>query len=308
MKREGTGRVVVGFGAESIVELGNGELLRCKTRRRTGRAVCGDQVRFRQSTPQEGVIEEILPRRNQLSRTNYRGQERVLAANIDLLAVVIAPKPDPDFTLVDRYLVLAEHLEARACLVQNKADLPGASEADLQDRLDGYRQLDYPVLGTSAATGAGVGSLAAALSGGTGILVGQSGVGKSSLINQLVPDRQARTQALSHASGQGRHTTTETTLYPLSGGGALIDSPGIRILRLAHLSPGDIANGFRELRPYAGQCQFRDCTHREEPGCAVRPAVARGDIDPRRLANFHLLLEESAQFRSPGATSPGALR
>ncbi len=291
MLKQGQGRVVVGFGAESIVELDDGTLLRCKTHRRTGRAVCGDQVRFRQSTPQEGVIEEILPRRNALTRTNYRGQERTLAANIDLLAVVIAAAPEPDFTLVDRYLVLAEHLQAIACLVRNKADL-AQTNAELEARLSLYRALDYPIITTSATDGDGVATLAEALAGGTGILVGQSGVGKSSLINRLVPDRQTRTQALSHASGQGRHTTTETTLYPLPRGGALIDSPGIRILRLAHLSVDEIAHGYRELRPFAGQCQFRDCLHQDEPGCAVQPAVEQGRIDPRRLASFHVLLRE----------------
>ncbi|MCC5857607.1 MAG: ribosome small subunit-dependent GTPase A [Ectothiorhodospiraceae bacterium] len=293
MKRQGQGRVVVGYGAESIIELEDGTLLRCKTRRRTGRAVCGDHVHFRQSTPQEGVIEQILPRRNQLSRTNYRGQERVLAANIDLLAPVIAPEPEPDFMLVDRYLVLAEHIGAQAAVVCNKADFTVTGYPDLRERMDLYRMLDYPTIETSAATGSGVEALAAVIGTGTGILVGQSGVGKSSLINRLVPDRHARTQALSHASGQGRHTTTETTLYRLPTGGSLIDSPGIRILRLAHLSTDELAHGFRELRPWLGQCQFRDCVHREEPECAVRAAVKRGDIAPYRLAAFHRLLDET---------------
>ncbi len=290
MKKLEPGRVMAGFGAESVVQKKDGALLRCLTRRRTGRAVCGDHVRFHQSTPQEGVIEEILPRRNTLSRTNYRRQERVLAANLDQLLVVIAAEPAPDYALLDRYLVLAAHLQTEAGIVVNKADLP--MTAALEERLDLYRRLDYPVLGTSTKAGHGLDALRRSLVNKTGILVGQSGVGKSSLINQLVPDREARTQALSEASGQGRHTTTETTLYPLPDGGALMDSPGIRILRLGHLSREELARGFREFMPYLGHCQFRDCMHLDEPGCAVREAVARGLVDARRVQSFHLLLQE----------------
>ncbi|MCH8502887.1 MAG: ribosome small subunit-dependent GTPase A [Ectothiorhodospiraceae bacterium] len=292
MKRQGTGLVMAGYGAESVVQTEDDSLLRCLTRRRTGRAVCGDRVRYKQSTPQEGTIEEILPRRNTLSRTNYRGQERILAANLDRVIVVIAAEPAPDFVLLDRYLVLAAHLDTEASILLNKTDLPGAAAPELQERLDLYRSLDYPVLTSCTKREDGLEPLRRLLVDQTSILVGQSGVGKSSLINHLVPDREARTQALSEASGQGRHTTTETTLYPLPDGGALMDSPGIRILRLGHLSRDELARGFREFRPYLDQCQFRDCVHLDEPGCAVRVAVAEGRGDSRRLQSFHLLLQE----------------
>jgi len=288
--------VLVGHGGESVVQAEDGALHRCLTRRRTGRAVCGDSVEWRPETAGTGIIERILPRRNELTRTNYRGKARVLAANLDCLMAVIAPEPKPDPELVDRYLVVAHSLDVEALVILNKRDLLDAEE-DMEDALlSPWQGLGHPTIGVSSLRGDGLDGLRQWIGARTGILVGQSGVGKSSLINVMVPDRSARTRALSEASGLGRHTTTETTLYDLPGGGALIDSPGIRILRLGHLSPDSIALGFRDFQPYLGRCRYRDCSHREEPGCAIVEASRRGLIDQRRLASYHALLAECRGF------------
>ncbi|MFV8833662.1 ribosome small subunit-dependent GTPase A [Aquisalimonas sp. APHAB1-3] len=286
-------RVIVSFGAESIIETADGQLYRALTRRRTGRAITGDRVDWTGQPPHQVAIERIHPRRNTLVRTNYRGQERPLAANLEQLVVVCASEPAPDQRLLDRYLVLATSLNVTPVVVINKSDRLGDHAMPaLQAALAGAHARACTIHTVSCVTGDGLETLTAALADRTSLLVGQSGVGKSSLINALVPDRQARTQAISEASGQGRHTTTETTLYPLPGGGDLVDSPGVRILRLAHLSRDVIESGFPEIVPYADACEFRDCGHDREPGCAVRDAVDQGRIDASRVASLRELLAE----------------
>lgn len=287
-----SGRVLVGYGPISVVRTADEQLYRCVSRRRTGRAICGDHVDFGLPQPGEGVIEQILPRHNTLSRTNYRGQARPLAANIDTMMVVLAPEPAPDPELIDRYLVLAHSLSVRPLLLLNKVDLAADGDAEETRLLGEWRRLGVETRRLSAKTGLGLDGLGQDLAASTAILLGQSGVGKSSLINALIPDLPARTQALSVASGQGRHTTTETTLYPLASGGALMDSPGIRILRLAHLSPAELEAGFSEIGALAEDCHYRDCRHLDEPGCAVRDAAERGAVSARRLASYRALSRE----------------
>lgn len=292
MAKPSAGRVVASYSQDCIVEDAKGLLHRCLSRRRVGMPYCGDYVHFREQAGSK-VIEEILPRRNLLARPNYRGQLRPFAANVDLLVVVVAVQPPFERSLIDRYLVLAEQLQLQSLIWLNKLDLAdGDSRAELLQRLAIYERLGYPVLAGSSASGEGMTALEAQFRGKTGILVGQSGVGKSSLIQHLVPDQELRIGSLSEATGLGRHTTTETTLYHLPSGGDLIDSPGIRLLRLGHLEPEQVEHGFVELRPFQGQCRFADCRHLGEPDCAVRAALERGEIDPDRLASFHALLDE----------------
>nr|WP_301289503.1 ribosome small subunit-dependent GTPase A [Natronocella acetinitrilica] len=267
------------------------------TRRSTGRVVCGDRVTVRESFPGEAVVERILPRRNVLERTNYRGQAKPLAANLDLLFVVIAPAPIPDLHLLDAYLVLASHLAVKPVIVLNKVDTLTDTHP-LHADLALYRELGYGMISVSAKQAVGLDAVGETLDGGTAILLGQSGVGKSSLVNRLIPDIDARTQALSATSGQGRHTTTETTLYHVPPTGALIDSPGIRILRLGHLPASEIQRGFPEVAEHAQGCDYRDCRHDREPACAVRAALESGQIAASRLVSFHRLLAGSAQ--APG--------
>lgn len=292
MKDTHPGRVVISHGADSLVEDAAGDLHRCKSRRSVGRPLCGDRVQWRSTAPGEGVVEQIEPRQNTLARPNYRNQLRPIAANVDQMVIVNAPAPGVDRDLIDRYLVLAEQLQMQPLIWLNKLDLlePAAREA-LRRELAIYPQLGYALLGGSVKSGDGMQALDNALRGRTSILVGQSGVGKSSLTKALIPDLEVRIGALSEASGLGRHTTTETTLYHLAHGGDLIDSPGIRTLRLGHLSAQEIAQSFPELRPHLGRCRFRDCAHRSEPGCAIQAAAARGEIAPERLQSYYSLVE-----------------
>ncbi|KAB7619748.1 small ribosomal subunit biogenesis GTPase RsgA [Alkalilimnicola sp. S0819] len=286
------GRVIISHGAECLVEDTQGTLMPCKTRRSTGRTLCGDWVQWAPSGAGEGVIERIEPRRTLLARPNFRNKLRPIAANIDQMVVVSAPRPGIDLELIDRYLVLAENLDIQPLLWLNKMDLLAAEEREsLETSLQRYRELGYGVLLGSVKSAQGLAELEARLREGTSILVGQSGVGKSSLIQALLPDLELRIGALSHASGLGKHTTTETTLYHLRGGGDLIDSPGIRTLRLGHLSADELERGFREFRPYLGQCRFNDCRHRSEPGCAILGAVQQGEIAAERLERYYRLLD-----------------
>jgi ribosome biogenesis GTPase len=284
------GRVVVSYSQDSIVEDAAGRLYRCVSRRSSGKVVCGDYVRWSETGAEAGVIESIEPRRNEVARPNYRNDLRPIAANVDVLIVVVAVRPPFERELIDRYLVLAEHLGVEARIWLNKIDLAGPQREAYAADLAPYEALGYPVMLGSTKTGAGIAELQEALRGKTGILVGQSGVGKSSVASALLPDMELRVGALSHASGLGRHTTTETTLYHIPSGGELIDSPGIRTLRLSHLSPSQVQQGFRELRPYLDQCRFSDCRHRAEPGCAINAAQAEGAIGATRLASFRTIL------------------
>jgi ribosome biogenesis GTPase len=200
---------------------------------------------------------------------------------------VAAPQPAHDAFLIDRYLVAAELAGATPLVVINKSDLLDPQSADAPgDALREYAAIGYGTLLTSVREDSGIDKLAQILVNRTSILVGQSGVGKSSLINRLLPELDIQIGKLSDASGQGRHTTTATTLYHLPQGGNLIDSPGVRDFRLGETAPADLAHGYREFRPYLGLCRFQDCRHLSEPGCAVKAAMRKGVISERRLASY----------------------
>ncbi|OOG27224.1 ribosome small subunit-dependent GTPase A [Thioalkalivibrio denitrificans] len=283
-----TGRVLTRFGAELIIEDETGRRLRCTARRRLQDVVCGDHVTWTPSDSGNHVVTGIEPRRNLLERVDPRGQRRAVAANIDQVVLIIARQPPPQWPLVDRYLVAIEALEARAVIVMNKVDLeeaaPGSDDTGQMESL--YRDLGYPMLHTSAATGAGLGELRARLAGLTSILLGQSGVGKSSLIKALLPDEDLRIGALSEGTGEGRHTTTAATLYHLPDGGDLIDSPGVRDFTPPPLQAEALAHGFVEFRPHLGQCRFHNCVHDREPGCAIKAAVDAGEISEPRYKSY----------------------
>jgi ribosome biogenesis GTPase len=282
---EEQGLVVAQFGRQADVE-GAAGVLRCHQRGTVDGLVAGDRVVFRAGTP-TGVVEARLPRRTLLERPDARGRPRPVAANIDRVAIVFAPRPAPHGNLIDRYLVAAEHLGAEALLVLNKCDLleePGDA-ATLGDLPARYAGLGYPVLRCSRDNAAA--TLGAALAGHTSVLVGQSGVGKTSLVNALLPGLWRRTGTLSDDGAKGRHTTTRAELFHLPAGGDLIDSPGIREFGLDHLPAGAVAAGFREFRPFLGRCRFRDCRHRDsDPGCALVAAVQAGAISGERLASY----------------------
>ncbi|MFZ1641501.1 MAG: small ribosomal subunit biogenesis GTPase RsgA [Candidatus Contendobacter sp.] len=287
---EQAGLVITHHGQTLIVEDSEGQLYRCAARQNLGRLACGDQVVWRVSGAGEGVIVAVSERRSLLTRPDYNGQPRPVAANLDAVAVVLAPEPEPSEYLIDRYLVAIAAIGVRGLLVLNKLDLldPPALAA-LTGRLEPYRRIGYPLLPTSSHTAHGLDELRAWLRGRVSLLVGQSGVGKSSLIKALLPDREIRIQAVSQVTGHGAHTTTGSTLYHLPDGGDLIDTPGVRSFELGEISPGDLDRGFTDIAPYLGRCRFSDCRHQSEPGCALRDAAARGEIAPRRLDSYRQL-------------------
>jgi ribosome biogenesis GTPase len=294
-----TGLVITPQGRALIVEDGAGRLQRCSVRQNLGRLACGDRVIWQMSGAAEGVVTAVAARRSLLTRPDFRGQPRPVAANLDAVAVVLAPEPELSEELIDRYLVAIAAIGVQGVLVLNKQDLlDEAALAALRDRLDPYVRIGYPLLLVSSRTAHGLDDLRNGLRGRTSLLAGQSGVGKSSLIKALLPDREIRIQALSAATGQGAHTTSASTLYHLPDGGDLIDSPGVRSFELGEVRLADLDRGFTDIAPYLGRCRFSDCRHQTEPDCAVRIAVERGEIIPRRLDSYQ-------QLRAALAAKPG---
>ena len=290
MSKTRTGRVITRFGAEMIVEDEQGALRRCTARRKLAHAVCGDRVLWEPSAHGNDVVTAIVGRTNELTRPDLRGRAKAIAANIDQLVIVSAYLPQPNWEMVDRYLVAAALLPARAVIVMNKFDL-ASDTAVSTNALEEYRKLGYHVISTSAKSAHGTDALLLTLQGQTSILVGQSGVGKSSLVKALLPDLDVRIGAISSASGKGKHTTTGATLYHLPSGGELVDSPGVRDFELGNIEASQLAQGFVEFAPYAGDCRFHNCTHTVEPGCAVKAAVERGEIGRRRYTNYQRIME-----------------
>jgi ribosome biogenesis GTPase len=236
---------------------------------------------------------QALPRRSELHRSNARGRGELNAANVDLLVVVLAPLPPPDLFVVDRYLAAAASAPAAVLLLQNKADLAASPEAEAE--LAAYVHAGYPLLRCSTHTGAGLDELRLHLRSNTALLVGQSGVGKSSLLRTLVPHSEARIGALMRDSA-GRHTTTATTLHALPGGGELLDSPGVRDFApaLDRLEPRTL--GFVEIASLDKSCRFADCRHYDEPGCLVRAAVDSGAMSARRYESYRRLRRLHADY------------
>ncbi len=286
------GLVLAHYGRASLVESDNGDILRCSTRRSLPRTVCGDRVLWQAAGAREGVISTVLERDTVLSRPDAQGRNRPVAANINQVVVVIACKPSFEYGMLDRYLVAAELIGARPLIVVNKADLLDAdSRRKLRERLAVYPDIGYSVVFTSNRDSDGLKALHLHLNGHTSVLVGQSGVGKSSLVQALLPDLEIRTGSLSQVTGLGRHTTTVAMLYHVPGGGDLIDSPGVRDFTLGEVEAGELQRGFREFAPYLGQCRFHNCRHLREPGCAVHNSVREGVITQRRFDNYQAILE-----------------
>lgn len=284
------GLVVVRHGANLAVEDTQGRIHHCLARRHIGEPVCGDRVVWQRTGEAQGVVTAVQPRESVLSRPDYSGRDKPLAANLTQIVVLIAPQPEPSGYLIDQYLVAAELMGVKALMVGNKMDLlEGPAARVFRRRFDHYPAVGYPILWTSLREPEGIGPVGKALSGEISILVGQSGVGKSSLVKALLPDQEIQIGRLSRATGLGRHTTSAATCYRLPGGGSLIDSPGVRSFRLGTIDHDSLQWGFRELRPYLGHCRFSDCRHQEEPGCALREAVASGLIASERIASFHHL-------------------
>jgi ribosome biogenesis GTPase / thiamine phosphate phosphatase len=284
------GRVVIRHGATLGIEDEQGRIVQCQTRQHIGHPVCGDRVVWQATGETTGVVTALQPRHSVLSRPDYSGRDKPLAANLTQLVIVLAPEPDPSGYLLDQYLVTAELIQVKPLIAINKIDLLTGADADaFFARFAHYPLIGYPLVQVSAKREHGLDALIDRLKGETSILVGQSGVGKSSLINALLPDLELETGRLSKATGLGRHTTSTATLYRLPQGGELIDSPGVRSFRLVDLTREEMEQGFPEFRAHIGQCRFHNCTHDHEPDCAILAAVETGEINPERLANFQRL-------------------
>lgn len=291
--KEQRGTLIAHHGGRVLVEDEIGGLHSCVPRRTVGPLVAGDEVVWAPDGHDAGTVLAAMPRRTILTRPDGAGRPRVIAANVDRLLVVISAVAELNLWQIDRFLIAGEHAGIAPALLANKADrLAPEEQQAIADALAPYARLGYPLVFTSALTGQGLEKVQALLCGRTSVFVGQSGVGKSSLVNAVLPAAGARVGETSEATGKGRHTTTTARLYRLPGGGSLIDSPGVREFGLSAMDAADLAQAFVEFRPYLGTCRFRDCRHRlqDEADCALATAVEDGRIEPRRLESYRRML------------------
>ncbi len=288
--------VIATYSRQMLLRLADSSELRARIKGKRLRPVCGDKVEA-QPLPNEPewLITSILPRTNELTRPDSRGRTEILAANMDLLVVVAADAPPADWFIVDRYLAAAELMQVSAMVVFNKTDLSGPSDSSAA-ALSDYAAIGYETISCSATDGANVDQLSVLLREHTAIIVGQSGVGKSSLINCMLGDDKLRVREISAATGEGRHTTVNSAMLTLPGGGSVIDSPGVRDYAPAIERPDDVIHGFREIRKVGHKCRFANCRHLREPDCAVKSAVEDGQISARRYESFRRLLSMSQEL------------
>jgi ribosome biogenesis GTPase len=281
----GSGTVLASYGRGVLVQA-HGRTLRCALTGRKQRIVCGDRVTWTYTQSADGPsIQSIEPRRNLIERIDARGRAEPVAANIDRLAIVVACEPTPDWYLVDRYWAAAVLKDVDAFLIVNKMDL---GTETIQPELDTYRILGLCCIEVAAQSGLGLAGLRDELEGGATLLAGQSGVGKSSLVNALCPEAAAQTAELTR-DDEGRHTTTTARWYQLAPNAALIDAPGVRDFAPPASLVRAAERGFVEVHGRSVDCRFKDCRHMEEPGCAVRTAVLSQQIAPRRYESYRRL-------------------
>ncbi len=289
---EQDGLLIAFYGVYADIEDQHGSVYRCYLRQNLGTVVTGDEIVWRLNLrTNEGVIIAVKSRRTLLTRPTAPGKAKAIAANVDQMILVVASQPKPAINMIDSYLVAAELNQLKATIVCNKSDLLSAQDhQELLALLAIYQQLNYPLIFASAHIQTGLDDLQQQLKNHTSIFVGQSGVGKSSLVAKLLPAEIVKVDTLSPVGDHGMHTTTGARLYHLANGGHLIDSPGVRDFKLWDIAPEKIAAGFIEFRDYLGRCQFRDCKHETEKKCALLQAAADGIIHPTRLKSYQRIL------------------
>ncbi len=300
--QEQSGLVITSYGKHVLVESKTGEHYHCAIRQHLGKLVAGDHVIWQTDIEAyTGIVTQLLPRKHELSRPGFRGQTRMIAANIDFIGIVMPVLPGILPDMIDRYLVAASQLNIPAIIIINKVDLL-SHETDWEEvamLLTPYESLNIELIPASTISHTGLNQLQAFMNQKTTVLVGPSGAGKSSLINALIPDLDIRIGALSQATGLGKHTTSNSILYHLpplepkqSHGGHLIDSPGIRQFSPTPCSLSELEKHYPDFSPYLGLCKFNNCRHNLEPHCAIQEAVKEGSIAPSRYLSFQRLLTE----------------
>lgn len=283
-------QVITSYGSHGVVRTEDGTLLECRYRRKLGRPLCGDNIQVNPDyNVNQASLEKIIPRHSCFYRGDARLHKHAVAANLDQIVIVVCTYPEPPFHLLDRYLIAVENLNLEALLIFNKADLkaehPTVSKR-METQFEYLHSLGYPILETSCQSGLGTKQLELALMNKCSILVGQSGVGKSSLVNAIFPERELQTRAVSKATQKGTHTTTATTLYYLPKGGQIIDSPGVWEFGLWTMPATELEQGFIEFSQWSQDCKFSNCLHTHEPICGVKAALEAGKLPEARYKAY----------------------
>ena len=282
-----TAQIITSYGRRYIVRTANQQTYEASTRSKRTDYACGDWVNIQIINGEQAVIESVLPRQSLLYRQDA-WKSKLIAANVTQLLIVIAAEPSPSEALLQRALIAAEAARIHPVIVINKADLPAT--AALQEKLSFYEKLGYEIITLSALGNVDI--LRDKLRGETNIVLGQSGMGKSTLTNALLGEAIARTQTISAALDSGKHTTTHAQLYDLDASTKLIDSPGLQEFGLHHLAAADLLHYFPDLKQLVGQCRFHNCTHRAEPNCALKAAAERGEVSAERVALLQKITDE----------------
>ncbi len=298
-----TAHVISHHGRQLFAETENRKKIKCKIRQNLGDIACGDYVLVQKmihtdnnqkcDNNSQNVVIAVKERSNILEKTGFAGTIKPVAANIGQLVIVTALKPKPNPYLIDRYLTAAENLPAKAVIIINKVDLLDYQSKQLVDELSNlYTNIGYRVISASMKQDIGVQEISDALDNTSSILVGLSGVGKSSIVKKILPKEEIKIGETSEATGEGKHTTTVSALYHLKNNGIIIDSPGVRDFTPTNKSLAEITNGFIDVRQFSGNCKFSNCSHRGEPNCALKQAVADGNLDVQRFENYLRLIKE----------------